>query len=1068
DGRSEEAIDFEPVAGQPNPLPRGASFDVSTHRFTWTPDYSQAGSYPGIRFIVTEDTAEKRSDYEDIAITVNNVSKPPVLDPIGNKTVSEMGLLNFTISASDPEGDALTYSASNLPTGASFNAATRTFSWAPTYQQSGIYSKVRFEVTDGASGGSGGGDTNTKLLMHLNSETGFTDTSASPHAVTKYGGASIDTAVKKFGTGSLTLDGSSGYLSAANNGDWDFGLGDFTIDWWEYRTRNTGASIIRNASSTYPAFILGYNNVGGTLDIYMSSNGSGWDVAGGRSLGPVTLNGWHHYAVVRNGNNFYAFKDGIQTDTWTSSASLKTNSNPLSIGRYLSTYFQGSLDEIRVSKGIARWTSNFTPAAAEYSGSGGGSDGNIDYEEITITVLDMNLTPVLNPIGNKAGSEGSLLSFVIAGTDDDGDALTYSAANLPSGAAFNAQTRTFSWTPTYTQAGTYSVVHFEVTDGKVIDSEDIAIVVSNTNMAPVLASIGNKAVSENSLLEFAISASDNDGDALTYSAANLPSGASFNTATHVFSWTPGYTAAGSYSNVTFTVSDGSAADSETITITVNNTNRKPVINSLSATPSLDVGEGENITIAIDVSDPDGDTLSYFVQNEPEGSGFVNNDFYWTPDYTQAGVYSDVTFTVYDGALYSDPQAVTITVANTNDAPVFIGTPAKIASYGGYGEAKSVGARGDYAYVAYADGKLKALDISNLRDIREVSAITTYRDLTRLEISGSEIYLVDSGSLVSIVDIAVPSWFYARGNMPEITALDTALYENTAYIACGENLALYDITDRNTPVKIEGFDFGKADKIITKDAYAYAISADEDLKVIDTAANLVISLKNFQGGEGYRPTDIAVSGNNLYIAKGAYGIVCFDIQDPASPKENGEYYIYGTTMAEIRPYNKDRIFILGASSGNYSLTYLDSGDPTLMAVLWSHSFAQGAVINGIAQDGNLVFTANQDGVDALVSPLDDSYTVEAGNELKITVYATDPDSDSISYIMNNKPDFAGAEFTEKIDGRAIFTWTPAEAEIGTYADITFIVSDGYQDVSSKTITINVVEKDVAGADSNTSL
>ncbi|MDP3789854.1 MAG: S8 family serine peptidase, partial [Candidatus Omnitrophota bacterium] len=186
DGRSEEAIDFEPVAGQPNPLPRGASFDVSTHRFTWTPDYSQSGSYPGIRFIVTEDTAEKRSDYEDIAITVNNVSKPPVLDPIGNKAVSEMELLSFTISASDPEGDALTYSASSLPTGASFNAATRTFSWAPTYQQSGIYSKVRFEVTDGTGGGSGGGDTNTKLLMHLNSETGFTDTSASPHAVTKY------------------------------------------------------------------------------------------------------------------------------------------------------------------------------------------------------------------------------------------------------------------------------------------------------------------------------------------------------------------------------------------------------------------------------------------------------------------------------------------------------------------------------------------------------------------------------------------------------------------------------------------------------------------------------------------------------------------------------------------------------------------------------------------------------------------------------------------------------------------------------------------------------------------
>jgi len=148
------------------------------------------------------------------------------------------------------------------------------------------------------------------------------------------------------------------------------------------------------------------------------------------------------------------------------------------------------------------------------------------------------------------------------------------------GATFNPSTRTFSWTPTNTQAGTYASVRFEVTDGSLIDSEDITITVNNDNSAPVLNSIGNKTVNEGSLLSFAVSAADPDGDALTYSASNLPLGATFDPATRTFSWTPTYTQAGSYANIRFEVTDGSLIDSEDITITVNNDNSAPVLNSI--------------------------------------------------------------------------------------------------------------------------------------------------------------------------------------------------------------------------------------------------------------------------------------------------------------------------------------------------------------------------------------------------------------------------------------------------------------------------------------------------------
>jgi hypothetical protein len=64
---------------------------------------------------------------------------PPVLGTIGSKSVNEGGLLTFTVSASDPDGDGLTFSASNLPTGANFNPSSHVFSWTPDYDDAGGY-----------------------------------------------------------------------------------------------------------------------------------------------------------------------------------------------------------------------------------------------------------------------------------------------------------------------------------------------------------------------------------------------------------------------------------------------------------------------------------------------------------------------------------------------------------------------------------------------------------------------------------------------------------------------------------------------------------------------------------------------------------------------------------------------------------------------------------------------------------------------------------------------------------------------------------------------------------------
>jgi len=109
--------------------------------------------------------------------------------------------------------------------------------------------------------------------------------------------------------------------------------------------------------------------------------------------------------------------------------------------------------------------------------------GDVDGNAVTKSVVDGTVSidqpPVLTAIGNKSVNEGTTLSFTISASDADGDALTYSASNLPVGATFNANTRTLSWTPGYSQAGVYAGVHFQVSDGQMTDYEDIAITVGN-------------------------------------------------------------------------------------------------------------------------------------------------------------------------------------------------------------------------------------------------------------------------------------------------------------------------------------------------------------------------------------------------------------------------------------------------------------------------------------------------------------------------------------------------------------------------------------------------------------
>jgi hypothetical protein len=227
------------------------------------------------------------------------------------------------------------------------------------------------------------------LLLNMNGTNGsttFTDGSASTKTVTRSGDAAISTTQSKFGGASAVFDGTGDFLSVANNADFDFGSGDLTIEAWVYISANStadtdgsrNANIVNTWNAAAP--ITGY-----ALNIMGSSSTTGtglaFDTWGGSSNGTlyratvtVAQSQWHHIAATVSGGTRRLFLNGTEASgTTTTVGAGYTQANSLSsafrVGQtQLSGYplaLNGFIDDLRVTKGVARYTANFTTPAAE-------------------------------------------------------------------------------------------------------------------------------------------------------------------------------------------------------------------------------------------------------------------------------------------------------------------------------------------------------------------------------------------------------------------------------------------------------------------------------------------------------------------------------------------------------------------------------------------------------------------------------------------------------------------------------------------------------------------------------
>jgi len=252
----------------------------------------------------------------------------------------------------------------------------------------------------------------------------------------------------------------------------------------------------------------------------------------------------------------------------------------------------------------------------------------------------------------------------ICSTDSKYNAKYDLTSNVPqSTIKSNAQNPTI----TFNEIGTYEVELYIYDSYDYSDTTPATVTVTvqaYVNQPPVLDEINNKQVKENQLVEFRVSASDPEGDPLTFSASELPEGAVFEIKQGfpTFSWIPGYGQSGEY-EITFYVHDNhNNMDSEKIKINVLKEDRSPVITSKPITTFVtDYDFTKEYRYDVNAYDPDNDPLTYSLLSKPEGmtinpqTGLIK----WIPSRRQLG-FNNVAVQVSDGT-YTATQSFTVNV-----------------------------------------------------------------------------------------------------------------------------------------------------------------------------------------------------------------------------------------------------------------------------------------------------------------------------------------------------------------------------------------------------------------------
>jgi hypothetical protein len=586
--------------------PSGAAINASTGVFTWTPTEAQGPNSFTFDVRVFDGVVHTT---QSITLTVSEANASPSLTGVPS-TPSIPELANYTFDANATDGDlpaqTLTFSLVSEPTGASINATTGAFSWTPTEAQGPGSYPFTVRVSDGVA------DTDVPITI----------------TVTEVNVAPVLGAINNKSGPELSV---IGFTATASDADVPANTLTFSLANPASGTFPTGAVITAGGAFTWtPTEAQGP----GVFRVkVVVSDGTDSD----EEEIQITVNEVNAAPVLAAIGN----QSGNELTAITFDANASDSDIPANALTYSLDPGAPAGATINPTTGAFSWTPGEADGPGDFSltvrVTDDGAPNLSDSETISIHVNEVNVAPVLGAIGPKSGNEESLITFTATASDADlpANALTFSlGAGAPAGAAITAG-GVFTWTPTEAQGPNDYSVKVIVTDNgtpSMSAEETISIHVDEVNVAPVLVGIGAKGVDEGSLLTFDANATDADlpANSLTYSLdAGAPAGASINSTTGVFSWTPTNGPAQSQ-NITIRVTDngtGALSDFETIAVTVNNI--APTIGTINFVSAPIAAGTNNVVVTWNFSDPGTETWKCWIEWD-SGSGFVEV-LYTTPN-----------------------------------------------------------------------------------------------------------------------------------------------------------------------------------------------------------------------------------------------------------------------------------------------------------------------------------------------------------------------------------------------------------------------------------------------------
>ena len=962
------------------------------------------------------------SHKEDVYVFISTDTKTeilrhnnkPILEPVADFAIDENTPYTLQLKAYDPDGDDIYFEAYNLPEGSLFDTKTGLFSWAPTYEQSGLYSGVIFKVIEKTASKLSDAVTVNITVNHVNRQPELP-------AI-----ANVEIAEDSLFI-LVVPEGSDPDIEDAGN--------------LTYRIENFPEGVSFDSTSRKFVWKPGFEQSGTFIIDFVLEDGAG---GADREAVNFTVTHVDRPPVVDKIDAQNTSEN--QTLTLSVSGTEADNEDLDKVSFSLFNLPEGATFD--AAKKQLTWTPGFAQSGTYDNIGVVMKAGNLsDTTYFSVTVTHINRPPALNVISAQQVNENEALTFSISGLDSDSEdsgQLIYQAENLPIGAVFNADSLTVKWTPTYEQSGVFENIQFTVTDPQGLsDQKTIAITVNHVNRPPVLSEIVPMTTAEDSMLSFQLTASDpdqEDAGKLVFSAANLPEGATLDASTGQLSWKPTYEQSGEYT-VTLTVSDGTLSDSKQTSITVTHVNRPPVLNEIA---EQTVNENTPLSFTLSGDDPDQEDagkLTYTAQNLPAGSDFNpgSQTFSWTPGFEQAAVYTNVTFRISDANGLSDEKPARIVVVHVNRKPELTAVPAQ-----------SVGEQQPVNFTLQGtdpdqedEGKLQ-YTISNLPEGATLAAETGAFSWTpTFDQSGTytlNAQVADSVGLASDIEISL-----------EITNVNRPPVVETMPAQTGQE---------NQPLTINLL-FSDPDK---EDEGKLQVSAQglPEGAVLDASSGVITWTPTFdQSGEytiDYTITDSfgeTATGNMTVQIENVNREPSLTAVDALGINENE---VLATTLPEAQDPDQE-----DAGKLAYSLENLPDGasfNPTTRSFQWTPRFDQAGNYTltytvtdqgGLSAQISVSLTVNNVNRAPTLPQVENMETQEGSNFSQQLPEANEPDQDeipSLKYEVQNLPD--GANFDA---GSRTIRWTPDYNKAGSY-NLSYSVTDPSGETAEVSFSITV--------------